>query len=95
MFVGPYVVTPTRGSFAKIWSRAKKEAGDRVPSDPHFHDLRHAGNHLAASSGTSTRELIGRLGYASTRTALLYQHRTMRDRPIVEALDALIEQLQS
>jgi 5-enolpyruvylshikimate-3-phosphate synthase len=95
MFVGRYVVTPTRGSFAKIWSRAKKEAWACVPSDAHFHDLRRAGNHLAASSGTSTRELIGRLGYASMRAALLYQHRTSRDRPIAEALDALIEQVQS
>jgi integrase len=51
MFIGPYGVTPARGNFARIWSRAKKEVGDLVPSDFHFHDLRHAGNHFAASSG--------------------------------------------
>ena len=55
------------GNFARIWSRAKKEVGDVVPSDLHFHDLRHAGNHFAASSGASTRELMGRLGHASMR----------------------------
>jgi integrase len=51
VFVGPYGVTPVRGNFARIWSRAKKAVGDVVPSDLHFHDLRHAGNHFAASSG--------------------------------------------
>ena len=46
--------------------------------------------------GASTRELMGRLGHASMRAALIYQHRTMtRDRAIAEALDALIEQRQS
>ena len=93
MFVGPYGVTPTRRSFARIWARVKKEVGDVVPADLHFHDLRHSGNHLAASSGATTRELMGRLGHASMRAALIYQHRTMtRDRAIAEALDALIEQ---
>jgi integrase len=37
MFVGPYGVTPVRGNFARTWSRAKKEVGDLVPSDLHFH----------------------------------------------------------
>ena len=42
--------------------------------------------------GASTRELIGSLGHASMRAALIYQHRTItRDRAIPEALDALIE----
>jgi hypothetical protein len=36
---------------------------------------------------------MGRLGHASMRAALIYQHRTMtQDRAITEALDALIEQ---
>ena len=95
LFVGPYGVTPSRHNFATIWNRAKKAVGDLVPPNLHFHDLRHAGNHFAASSGASTRELMGRLGHASMRAALIYQHRTMtRDRAIAEALDALIEQRQ-
>ena len=70
-----------------------KEIGDVVPADLHFHDLRHSGNHVAPSSGASTRELMGPLGHASMRAALIYQHRTMTwDRAIAEALDALIEQ---
>ncbi len=58
----------------------------------HFHDLRHTGNHFAAASGASTRELMGRMGHASMRAALIYQHRTSeRDRAIADALDELIE----
>ena len=55
------VIGPVRGNIARIWSRAKKAVGDVVPPDLHFHDLRHAGNRFAASSGASTRELMGRL----------------------------------
>jgi hypothetical protein len=49
----------------------------------HIHDLRHAGNHFAAMTGASTRELMGREGHASMDAALIYQHRTAdRDRAI-------------
>jgi len=89
VFLGPYGATPFRRNFATIWKRAKGAAG--VPADLHFHDLRHAGNHFAAASGASTRELMGRMGHASMRAALIYQHRTAeRDRVIAEALDAML-----
>ena len=89
MFLGQYGATPLRRNFATIWKRAKIAAG--VPGDLHFHDLRHAGNHFAAASGASTRELMGRMGHASMRAALIYQHRTVeRDRAIAEALDAML-----
>jgi integrase len=79
------------GNFATIWKRAKAAAGERVPADLHFHDLRHTGNHFAAASGASTRELMGRMGHASMRAALIYQHRTVeRDRMIADALDAML-----
>ena len=91
VFVGPYGATPLRGNFAAIWKRAKAAAGERVPADLHFHDLRHTGNHFAAASGASTRELMGRMGHASMRAALVYQHRTVeRDRMIADALDAML-----
>jgi len=49
----------------------------------HFHDLRHTGNTLAASSGASTRELMHRMGHSTMRAALIYQHATSeRDREI-------------
>jgi Phage integrase family len=88
VFVGLYGATPLRRNFATIWKRAKQAAGAGVPDDLHFHDLRHAGNHFAAASGASTRELMGRM---VMRAALIYQHRTAeRDRMIADSLDAMI-----
>jgi Phage integrase family len=57
----------------------------------HFHDLRHTGNTLAAASGASTRELMHRMGHATMRAALIYQHATSeRDREIASAMDRRI-----
>ncbi|MEU4818025.1 tyrosine-type recombinase/integrase [Micromonospora aurantiaca] len=57
----------------------------------HFHDLRHTGNTLAAASGASTRELMHRMGHATMRAALIYQHATSeRDREIAQAMDRRI-----
>ncbi len=57
-----------------------------------FHDLRHTGNTLAASTGASTKELMSRMGHASPRAALIYQHATLdRDRHLADALSALAE----
>ncbi|MGC4817183.1 tyrosine-type recombinase/integrase [Micromonospora sp. DT63] len=57
----------------------------------HFHDLRHTGNILAAAFGASTRELMQRMGHASMRAALIYQHATSeRDREIASAMDRRI-----
>lgn len=56
-----------------------------------FHDLRHTGNTLAAASGASTRELMHRMGHASMRAALIYQHATSeRDGEIAAAMDKRI-----
>lgn len=55
-----------------------------------FHDLRHTGNTLAAATGASTRELMARMGHASPRAALIYQHATAdRDAAIAKALSDL------
>lgn len=89
VFVGAKGATPRRGHFTKVWRAAKSAAS--VSEAVHFHDLRHTGNHLAAASGASTRELMGRMGHASMRAALIYQHRTdARDRLIADALDSLL-----
>jgi len=42
--------------------------------DLHVHDLRHLGAVLAAQSGATLRELMGRLGHTSPAMALRYQH---------------------
>ena len=57
-----------------------------------FHDLRHTGNTLAAATGASTRELMARMGHASPRAALIYQHASAdRDAAIARALSDLAE----
>jgi integrase len=67
------------------WPESIKAAG--LPMGFHFHDLRHTGNHLAASAGASTRELMHRMGHGSMRAALIYQHATSeRDQEIAAEL---------
>jgi integrase len=49
----------------------------------HFHDLRHTGNVLAGEAGATLRELMDRMGHASTRAALIYQHRTTQGDKVI------------
>jgi integrase len=73
-----------------VWQRALKATGTE---GLRFHDLRHTGNTLAAATGASTKELMARMGHASPRAALIYQHATTsRDAAIAAGLSALIEQ---
>lgn len=89
VFLGPKGATPHRTHFTKPWREAKKAAS--IDQGVHLHDLRHTGNHLAATSGASTRELMARMGHASMRAALIYQHATsQRDRAIADALDRMM-----
>jgi integrase len=79
------------GNFRRAvkWADAVTTAG--ITGDFHFHDLRHTGNTLAASSGASTRELMHRMGQSSMRAALIYQHATSeRDREIAAGMDLRI-----
>jgi integrase len=57
--------TPLRRSNfnRRAWQPARVEVG--VPT-LRFHDLRHTGNKLAASTGASTKEMMARIGHAST-----------------------------
>jgi integrase len=94
VFVGPNGATPRRSNFNRIWRRAVTEAG--VSAELHFHDLRHSGNTLAAATGASLRELMSRMGHASSRAALIYQHATSeRDRVIADALNQLAQVSQN
>jgi len=53
----------------------------------HFHDLRHAGNLLVADAGANLRELMERMGHASSRAALIYLHSTNdRQRTLANAV---------
>lgn len=58
--------------------------------DLRFHDLRHTGAVLAASTGATLAELMARLGHTSPAAAMKYQHAAAeRDRAIALALSRL------
>ncbi|MEU7425037.1 tyrosine-type recombinase/integrase [Streptomyces sp. NPDC040750] len=88
VFVGAKGATPRRNHFNRLWRRACDDAGIK---GLHFHDLRHTGNTLAASTGASTRELMTRMGHSTARAALIYQHASAgRDRVIADAVSELV-----
>lgn len=91
VFVGPKGATPLRSNFSRSWVAALRKAGIPAELGLHFHDLRHTGNVLA-SRGASLRDVMGRLGHASTRAALIYQHTDAeRQREIAANVSAAIE----
>ena len=60
--------------------------------DLRFHDLRHTGAVLAAQTGATLAELMGRLGHSTPGAAMRYQHAAAdRDKAIAEALSRLAE----
>jgi integrase len=72
----------------RVWLPALAQTGLK---GVHFHDLRHAGNGLAAATGATLRELMARMGHSSTRAALIYLHNSdERQRWIAEGVDALL-----
>jgi integrase len=81
---------PLRRNFRqRVWLPALRAAG--LP-DIHFHDLRHTGNTLAASTGAGLRELMDRMGHSTARAAMVYLHATdERQRAIADALSELAE----
>lgn len=78
------------GYGSAVWRPATVAAG--LPGT-RFHDLRHAGATLAASTGATLAELMGRLGHSSVDAAMRYQHSCRdRDAAIARGLDALLRQ---
>jgi integrase len=64
--------------------RARKEAGR---PDLRWHDLRHTGAVLAASTGASLADLMARLGHSTPAAAMRYQHASRSgDREIARLL---------
>jgi integrase len=89
VFIGAKKATPRRNHFNRLWRKACSDAGIK---GLHFHDLRHTGNTLAASTGASTRELMSRMGHSTARAALIYQHASVdRDRLIADAVSSLVD----
>jgi integrase len=68
----------------RVFYPAREKAGR---PDLRFHDLRHTGAVLAASTGATLAELMARLGHSTPGAALRYQHAAQdRDRVIADAL---------
>jgi integrase len=87
VFTGITGVPLTAGVLQVAWQRARTKVGRM---DLHFHDLRHTGLTLAATTGATTVELMHRAGHSSADAAMRYQHATKdRDRTIAEALDKI------
>ena len=80
-----------RGNFNRMsaWPYAVRSIG---AEGLHFDDLRHTGNHFAASSGAGLRDLMARMGHDSERAALIYQHEARgADRTITDAIDTHVQ----
>lgn len=73
----------------RVFYPARKAAGR---DDLRWHDLRHTGAVLAAQTGATLAELMGRLGHSSPAAALRYQHAAQeRDTQIAQALSRIAE----
>ena len=73
------------------WPALIEAAG--LPRGFRFHDLRHTGNHLAAQTCASTREMMQRMGHSTVRAAMVCQHATdARSRDLADCLDALVQE---
>ncbi|MBW3649329.1 MAG: site-specific integrase [Actinobacteria bacterium] len=79
-----------RASFYRAWRAALRAVG--LPSTVHLHDLRHVANTLAARvPGTTTKDLMARMGHASPDAALRYLHASPEaDAAIADGIDAEI-----
>lgn len=76
----------------RIWLPATKASG---LAGFRFHDLRHTAGTLAARTGATTKELMARLGHASSQAAMIYQHAAPdRDRNIADGLASMLREAQ-
>jgi integrase len=87
LFTGPRGEPITRALLSTEWQSARTAAD--APEGLRIHDLRHhAATLTARMPGITTKELMARIGHASPRAALIYQHATeQRDREIAAYLD--------
>ncbi|WP_298885778.1 site-specific integrase [uncultured Serinicoccus sp.] len=76
-------------SLYTVFYRARDVAGR---PDLRWHDLRHTGAVLAAQTGATLAELMGRLGHSTPAAAMRYQHAAKgRDAQIAAALSAMAQ----
>ena len=61
----------------------------------HFHALRHSGNTWAAQAGTSTKDLMVRMGHDDMRAAIIYQHASSEaDQAIADRLSKHVDKFR-
>ncbi|MDQ6526880.1 site-specific integrase [Nocardioides sp. LHD-245] len=91
-FYGKAAVLAKDGSVKRAgwgWYAARQAAGRE---DLRFHDLRHTGAVLAAQTGATLAELMGRLGHSTPAAALRYQHAAAeRDQEIARRLSEMAQ----
>lgn len=87
----PAVSEPTRHLAPSALYRMFYKARDKANrGDLRIHDLRHSGAVLAAATGATLAELMGRLGHSTPGAALRYQHVAGgRDREIAALLSKM------
>lgn len=79
-------------TLSRVFYRARDAAGR---PDLRFHDLRHTGAVLAAQTGATLAELMGRLGHSTPGAALRYQHAAAdRDMEIARRLSEMVEHVE-
>ena len=80
--------TPSLTVWRRVWTNARTGAGVECT----FHDLRHLAGTLNATAGASIRESMARMGHASPRAALRYQHLVdLRDAEVASSIDQLFK----
>ncbi|MGB8385342.1 MAG: site-specific integrase [Dermatophilaceae bacterium] len=83
------VSTMAPSTLYTVYYPARSKAGRE---DLRFHDLRHTGAVLAAQTGATLAELMGRLGHSTHQAALRYQHAAQgRDARIAAALSRIAD----
>ena len=88
LFPSPTGTHLTTSTLYTSFFRARKKIGRE---DLRWHDLRHTGAVLAAATGATLAELMGRLGHSTPGAAMRYQHAAKgRDAEIAAALSALV-----
>lgn len=93
MFVGEKLGRPlARNAMYKAWHEALAKV-QSAPTGLRIYDLRHhAATTTARMPGITVKELMSRIGHASMRAALKYQHATEeRDEKVADWLDVLVD----
>lgn len=89
---GPRVSATIQSSRA---TSGRERSGKIGARGLHFHDLRHTGNTLAASTKSSLQDLMARMGHDSPAAAIIYQPGTAEaDREIARAVSDAIKAVQ-